>query len=95
MNYKKGGKVVTNGAESSLLSKVKETQDQDPIFLDANTNIHKQRLLAFEQGGDSVLMYQGMLCVPRVDELQERIMEEAHSSKYSNHPGSIKMYCDL
>ena len=42
-----------------------------------------------------MLMYQGMLCVPRVDELQERIMEEAHCSKYSNHPGSIKMYCDL
>ena len=39
--------------------------------------------------------YQGKLCVPKVDEFQERIMEEAHSSKYLIHPGSTKMYCDL
>ncbi|WMV37061.1 hypothetical protein MTR67_030446 [Solanum verrucosum] len=37
----------------------------------------------------------GRLCVPKVDELPERIMEEAHSSKYSIHPGSTKMYRDL
>ncbi|XP_049372615.1 uncharacterized protein LOC125837564 [Solanum verrucosum] len=51
--------------------------------------------MAFEQGGDGVLRYQGRLCVPRVDELQERIMEEAHSSRYFIHPGSTKMYRDL
>lgn len=27
-----------------------------------------------------MFMYQGRLCVPRVDGLQERIMEESHSS---------------
>jgi len=51
--------------------------------------------MAFEQKGDGVLMYQGRLCVPRVDELQERIREEAHSSRYSIHSGSTKMYRDL
>jgi len=49
----------------------------------------------FEHGGDGVLRYQGRLCVPRVDELQERIMEEAHSFRYSIHLGSTKMYRDL
>ena len=51
--------------------------------------------MAFEQGGDGVLRYQGRLCVPRVNELQERIMEEDHSSRYSIHSGSTKMYRDL
>ncbi|WMV13728.1 hypothetical protein MTR67_007113 [Solanum verrucosum] len=51
--------------------------------------------MAFEQGGDGVLRYQGRLCVPKVDELQERIMEEAHRSRYSIHPGSTNMYRDL
>ena len=51
--------------------------------------------MTFEQGGDNVLMYQGRLCVPRMDGLQERIMEESHSSRYSIHPGSTKMYRDL
>ncbi|KAH0705892.1 hypothetical protein KY285_010419 [Solanum tuberosum] len=35
------------------------------------------------------------LCVPLVDKLQERIMEEAHSSRYSIHLSSTKMYRDL
>ena len=42
-----------------------------------------------------MLKYQGRLCVPRVDGLQERILEEAHSSKYSIQLGSTKMYPDL
>ncbi|KAH0709023.1 hypothetical protein KY284_010450 [Solanum tuberosum] len=89
------GIVVTNGAESSLVSEVKEKQDQVPILLDLKANVQKQRVLNFEQGGDGVLKYQGRLCVPMVDELQERIMEEAHSSIYSIHPISTKMYRDL
>ncbi|WMV60095.1 hypothetical protein MTR67_053480, partial [Solanum verrucosum] len=74
---------------------VKEKQDQDPILLDLKANVQMHRVLAFEQGGDSVLKYQGRLCVPMVDELQERIMKEAHSSRYSIHPSSTKMYRDL
>jgi len=48
-----------------------------------------------EQWRDAVLRYQGRLCVPKVDELQERILEEAHSSKYSIHLGFTKMHRDL
>ena len=42
-----------------------------------------------------MLKYQGRLCVVMVDGLQERIMEEAHSSKCSIHLGSTKMYRNL
>ena len=55
-------------------------------------NIKQQRVLAFKQGGDGVLKYQGRLLVPMVDGIQERIMEEAHSYRYSIHSGSVKMY---
>ncbi|WMV55529.1 hypothetical protein MTR67_048914 [Solanum verrucosum] len=51
--------------------------------------------MAFEKEGDGVSRYQCRLYVPKVDELQERIMEESHSSTYSIHPGSTKMYLDL
>ena len=51
--------------------------------------------MTFEQGGYGVLKYQDRLYVLRVDELQRKIMEELHSSKYSIHTGSTKMYCDL
>ncbi|KAH0729411.1 hypothetical protein KY289_000599 [Solanum tuberosum] len=95
MDSIEGGIAVKNGAESSLVSKVKEKQDQDPILLELKANVQKQIVLAFEQGGDGVLRYQSRLCVPMVDGLQEKIMEEAHSSRYSIHPGSTKMYHDL
>ena len=35
------------------------------------------------------------LCVPDVVELRKEIMEEAHFSAYSIHPGSTKRYQDL
>ena len=35
------------------------------------------------------------LCVPMMDGLQERIMEESHRSRYSIRTGSRKMYDDL
>ena len=41
-----------------------------------------------------MLRYQGRLCVPMVDGLQERTMKKSHSSIYSIS-GSTKMYCDL
>ncbi|XP_069146010.1 uncharacterized protein [Solanum lycopersicum] len=41
---------------------------------------------------DGVLRYQGRLCVPNIDSLRNKILEEAHGSRYSIHPSSTKMY---
>ncbi|XP_025888838.1 uncharacterized protein [Solanum lycopersicum] len=68
------GVVGMNGAESSLVSEVKEKQDQDPILLELKANVYKKKVMAFEQVVGGVLRYQRILCVPRVDELQQRIM---------------------
>ncbi|XP_070010632.1 uncharacterized protein [Nicotiana sylvestris] len=46
-------------------------------------------------GDDVVVQLHGCLCVPNVDGLRERILEEALSSRYSINPGYTKMYCDL
>ncbi|TMW94998.1 hypothetical protein EJD97_009503 [Solanum chilense] len=48
-----------------------------------------------EGSPDGILRCQGRLCVPNVDELRDRILEEANGSCYSIHPCSIKMYHDL
>jgi len=44
---------------------------------------------------DGVLRMQGHICVTNMDGLRELILEEAHSSRYSIHPGAAKMYQDL
>jgi hypothetical protein len=42
-----------------------------------------------------MLWYKKHLRVPKVKEIRELILCEAHDSAYSIHPGSIKMYHDL
>jgi hypothetical protein len=49
---------------------------------------------------DSVLMNKECYgtrnaCVPKVKEIRELILSEAHDSTYSIRPGSVKMYHDL
>ena len=44
---------------------------------------------------DGVLRIGGRICVPRTDDLIRLILEEAHCTRYSIHPGSAKMYHDL
>ncbi|WMV07831.1 hypothetical protein MTR67_001216 [Solanum verrucosum] len=65
------------------------------VFLRLVMGLSAKRVEVFSQGGDGVLHYQGRLCVPKVDELRQKILPEAHNSRYSIHPGATKMYRDL
>ncbi|XP_075096273.1 uncharacterized protein LOC142174386 [Nicotiana tabacum] len=82
------GKVmVHNGAESSLVAKVKENQFIDPALAQMNEAVLNNKTSAFSLGGrDGVLQCQDRLCVPDMDNLREREMVEAHDSRYSVHP---------
>jgi hypothetical protein len=42
-----------------------------------------------------VVKFKNWLVVPKSDELRKKILDEAHNSKISIHPGSNKMYHDL
>ena len=44
---------------------------------------------------EGILRIKGRVCVPRVDNLIHTILIEAHSLRYSIHPGATKMYRDL
>ena len=45
--------------------------------------------------GDCVIRYQGILCVPDIEDLRKQIPEEAHGFRDSKHLGATKMYHDL
>ncbi|KAK2429513.1 hypothetical protein QL285_027945 [Trifolium repens] len=49
----------------------------------------------FSVATDGAILYEGRLCVPQNDELKRLILQEAHKSGFSIHPGSTKMYHDL
>ncbi|XP_070030064.1 uncharacterized protein [Nicotiana sylvestris] len=91
-----GGVIVQNRAESSLVTEVKEKQFNDPLLAQLKEGIHKHKTIAFSLGmDDGTPRYEGRLCVSDIDGLRERILAEAHTSRYSVHPSSKKMYHDL
>ena len=42
-----------------------------------------------------ILWFEDRLVVPKNHELRKQILDEAHLSKFSIHPGGTKMYQDL
>ena len=44
---------------------------------------------------DGILMMNGRLCVPDVNNLQREILDEAHDAPYAMYPGITKMYKTL
>ena len=57
--------------------------------------IEKGKKAKFQIRDDDMIVKGQRMCVPEYGELKRDIMEEAHSSAYAMHPGSIKMYKTL
>jgi hypothetical protein len=49
----------------------------------------------FREGAEGTLWFKERLVVPKGESLKKKILDEAHTSRYSIHPGSTKMYHDL
>jgi hypothetical protein len=49
----------------------------------------------FREDAEGVLWFKDRLVVPKKATLKKMILDEAHTSRYSIHPGSTKMYHDL
>jgi hypothetical protein len=54
----------------------------------------KEEVAGFSIDSEGVLWYNGRLCVTSIPDLKNLIMEEAHNTPYSIHPGGTKMYQD-
>ncbi|KAJ0589137.1 putative nucleotidyltransferase, Ribonuclease H [Helianthus annuus] len=56
----------------------------------------KGMIKELEQGTDGIWRFhKKRMWIPKLGNLRHRILEEAHKSKYTMHPGSDKMYQDL
>ncbi|XP_070014449.1 uncharacterized protein [Nicotiana sylvestris] len=90
-----GGIAAYALAQSSFVEHVKAKQDEYPYLVKLKEGVRNKEITAFTLGGDGVLKLNDWLCVPDVDGLRKAIIEEAHNSRYSIHPGATKMYLDL
>jgi hypothetical protein len=51
--------------------------------------------IAAQKGDDGTLWFKEIMVVLKREALKKKILDEAHTSRYSIHPGSTKMYHDL
>jgi hypothetical protein len=49
----------------------------------------------FHEDAEGILWFKDRLVVPNKEVLKKRILDEAHTSRYSIHLGSTKMYHDV
>ncbi|GJX28873.1 retrotransposon protein, putative, ty3-gypsy subclass [Tanacetum coccineum] len=71
----------------------KKRKEKIKEWLWQSENIDQQT--EFRVDDDGILWQGTKLCVPEDPTLREALMTEAHSSPFSIHPGSTKMYHDL
>jgi hypothetical protein len=53
------------------------------------------KVACFRKDAEGTLWFKERLVVPKREALKKKILDEAHTSRYSIHPGSTKMYHDL
>jgi hypothetical protein len=53
------------------------------------------KVACFREDAQGMLWFKERLVVPKRETLKKKILDEAHASRYSIHPGSTKMYHDL
>jgi hypothetical protein len=53
------------------------------------------KVACFREDAEGALWFKERLVVPRREALKKKILDEAHTSRYSIHPESTKMYHDL
>ncbi|XP_059306339.1 uncharacterized protein LOC132057755 [Lycium ferocissimum] len=86
------GVTIQTTATSFLVAEVKRRQYEDPSLTHCKDTAPQKKKSPFEITGEGVLRYRARLCVPDVARLCQKIMVEAHCSRYSIHPGLTKMY---
>ncbi|KAM0044820.1 putative nucleotidyltransferase, Ribonuclease H [Helianthus debilis subsp. tardiflorus] len=76
-----------------LNEQIREAQES---VIKEDTEKLKGMIKELEQGTDGIWRFhKKRIWIPKLGNLRHRILEEAHKSKYTMHPGSDKMYQDL
>ncbi|GJR48923.1 putative reverse transcriptase domain-containing protein [Tanacetum coccineum] len=77
--------------QSSIKDKILAAQNEASEAVNTSRNAVDQ----LERRSDGALYYLDRIWVPLTGNVRTLIMDEAHKSKYSVHPGTDKMYYDL
>jgi hypothetical protein len=79
----------------TLQDQIKEAQKGHESIEDIKRSMDKEEVAGFSIDTEGILWHNRRLCVPSIPDLKQLILEEAHNTPYSIHPGGTKMYQDL
>ncbi|XP_015165067.1 uncharacterized protein [Solanum tuberosum] len=89
------GMIAFIEAQSSLVEQIRVHQFDDEKLCLIRDRVLRGEAKEAVLDSNGVLRIGGRIYVPKTGELTRLILEEAHCSRYSIHPGAAKMYHDL
>ncbi|KAL5574081.1 hypothetical protein UlMin_023678 [Ulmus minor] len=89
------GQVSILTLQLTIFDGIKGSQELDLTLVKLMEEVQEGKNTEFQISSDGILLFKGRLCVPKDPELREQILSEAHSTPYSVHPGTTKMYKEL
>jgi hypothetical protein len=81
--------------ESVLLQRIIDAQRPDKGMKCILGKMKAGKANCFKKDAQGIIWFKDRIVVPKVAEVCQQILDEAHLSRYSIHPGSTKMYQDL
>uniref|UniRef100_A0A2N9EEP8 RNA-directed DNA polymerase n=1 Tax=Fagus sylvatica TaxID=28930 RepID=A0A2N9EEP8_FAGSY len=90
-----GAYLASLSVQPTLIERIKLLQSGDSQLVKIMDEVRSGKKPMFNISDDGVLKFGNRLCVPNDPSIKKDILEEAHRSSYTIHPGSTKMYRDL
>jgi hypothetical protein len=81
--------------QPTLEDQIRKTQYTDQDLMKIRKHTGENKAPDFRVDAKGTLWYKNRICVPKEGKFRQIIMNEAHNSAYSIHPGATKMYMDL
>ncbi|KAL0534796.1 hypothetical protein IC582_029090 [Cucumis melo] len=81
--------------QPTLRQRIIDAQSNDPYLVEKRGLAEAGQAVEFSISSDGGLLFERRLCVPSDSAVKTELLSEAHSSPFSMHPGSTKMYQDL
>ncbi|KAL0559002.1 hypothetical protein IC582_003591 [Cucumis melo] len=81
--------------QPTLRQRIIDAQSNDPYLVEKRGLAEAGQTVEFSLSSDGGLLFERRLCVPSDSAVKTELLSEAHSSPFSMHPGSTKMYQDL
>src|SRR4051812_48495252 len=89
------GFVATLEVKPDLLERIRGAQKNDAEIEEIKRNMNRGKAEGFREDEHGAILFEKRICVLQDEDIRKLLLQEAHDSLYSIHPGNTKMYLDL